>query len=261
MNRQLELIDSFLAEGRQEFSFDDARASLGRSPSGTANALRQLGEKGLVDRLSQGRYAIRPLGSLGTSAVTDDLPLAVGAVFQGHAHRIAYRSALSELGLLSHPVRTVFVAATRQVRIAAVSQRPLRVVIERPTTIHIEAERVGRSWRSTLERALFECALRVDLAGGPQRLAEALAASAAEADPIRVGRLANAFGARGLAAERRLASLSRALSLPFHIEPTLKRRHPIILLDRHDDHVEWVDETFRVAWNTTVDELQAVIDA
>ena len=33
MNRQLELIDSFLAEGRQEFSFDDARASLGRSPS------------------------------------------------------------------------------------------------------------------------------------------------------------------------------------------------------------------------------------
>jgi hypothetical protein len=44
--------------------------------------------------------------------------------------------------------------------------RLLRVVIERPQTIHLWAEVVERSWRSTVDRALFECAVRVDLAGG-----------------------------------------------------------------------------------------------
>src|ERR1035437_7118470 len=103
MTRQMELIDTLLAGGQDEFTFREAKAVLGVSPSATANALRQLGEKGLVDRLIRGHYAMRPLGSLGTSAATDDLSLAVGAAFDGREHRIAYRSALSELGLLSHP--------------------------------------------------------------------------------------------------------------------------------------------------------------
>jgi predicted transcriptional regulator of viral defense system len=259
MMRQLELIDSFLASGREEFTFDDARAALGRSSTGTANALRQLSEKGLVDRLTRGHYAIRPLGSLGTSAVTDDLPLAVGAAFGGFEHRIAYLSALSELGLLSHPVRTVFVACTQQVRMASIGRRPLRVIIERAETIHLESEHLGRSWRSTLERALFESALRVDLTGGPERLAEALAAGAPEVDSTRLARLARAFGPRGLAAERRVASISVALALPLDIKPKVTSRKPVIRLDPRDDRVEWIDETFRVAWNLTVDELRSVV--
>ena len=64
MVRQLELIDTFLATGREEFTFEEAKAALGRSSAATANALRQLNEKGLVDRLTRGHYAIRPLGSL-----------------------------------------------------------------------------------------------------------------------------------------------------------------------------------------------------
>ena len=257
--RQLELIDTLMAEGRQEFTFEDAKARLSRSTSGTANALRQLGEKGLVDRLSRGHYAIRPLGSLGTSPTTDDLPRAVGATLDGRLHRIAYMSALSELGLVTHPVRTVLVACTHQVRLRTISRRPLRVVIERAATIHLEAERVEHSWRSTLERALFECALRVDLTGGAERLAEALAKGAPEADPTRIAQLAKAFGARGLAAERRLASLAQALGLPLGLEPRVAPRKPVIRLDPRDDRVEWVDGTFRVAWNTAADELRAVV--
>jgi len=259
MVRQLELIDTFLATGREEFTFEEAKAALGRSPAATANALRQLNEKGLVDRLTRGHYAIRPLGSLGTSTATDDLPLAVGAAFEGRTHRIAYLSALSELGLLNHPVRTAFVACTHQVRIRTISRRPLRVIVERPETIHLEAERIGRSWRSTLERALFECALRVDLAGSVERLAEALASGVFEVDAARLVQLVGAFGARGLAAERRLCSLALALDLPLGLEPKVMPNQPVIRLDPRDDRVEWIDPTFRVAWHTTADELRAAV--
>jgi len=192
--------------------------------------LRRLNDNGLIDRLTRGHYAIRPLGSLGTSTATDNLSLAVGAAFEGREHRIAYLSALSELGLLSHPVRIVFVACTQQVRLRAVSHRPLRVVVERTETIHVEAEAAGRSWRSTLERALFECALRVDLTGGVQRLAEVAVRGALAVDSARIVRLAEAFGARGLAAERRLASLARALALPLGLEPKVGPQQPLIRL-------------------------------
>src|SRR5487761_2442063 len=234
MGRPLEFIDSFLAEGREEFTFDDARTARERSPTATANVLHRLEVDGFVDRLSRGRYAIRPLGSLNTSATTDALPLAVAATFGNRAHRIAYLSALSELGLLSHSVRTITVACTTQVRIPSISRRPLRVVIERPETIHIEAEPIGRSWCSTLERALVETAVRVDL-------------------------LAHVFGSRGLAAERRLASLARALDLPLELAPSVGSRQKIIRLDPRDAKIAWVDDTFRVAWNVTADELRAVV--
>lgn len=259
MARQLEFVNTLVAQGREEFTFEDARTTLGGTSASVANVLRGLSEKGLVDRLSRGHYAVRPIGSLGTSAVTDNLSLSVGAAFQGREHRIAYLSALSELGVLSHPVRPVYVACTQQVRLHSIGNRPLRVVVERPGTIHLEAESVGRSWRSTLERALFECAMRIDLTGSVERLAEALAASVEEVDPSRIAVLARAFGPRGRAAERRLVSLARALDLPLGLDPEVGVRRPVIALDPRDDRVEWVDPDLRVAWNTTADELQAVV--
>ena len=260
MVRPLELIDSLVAEGKAAFTFDEARAALGRSPTATANTLRRLQDNGLVDRLGRGRYAIRPLGSLHTSAATDDLALAVGATFGDRQHRIAYLSALADLGLLSHPVRTVTVACTTQVRARAISRRPLRVVIERAETIHLEAEPIGHSRRSTLERALFECALRVDLVGGIERLAEALTNGAADTDPAQISLLANVFGPRGLAAERRLASLTQVLSLPLRFDPTVGRQQPMVHLDPRDKKVAWEDSFFRVAWNLSPDELRAVAE-
>jgi predicted transcriptional regulator of viral defense system len=260
MVSQLNMIDTLVASGREEFTFEEARNVLGRSPTSTANVLRQLRGKGLVDRLSRGHYAIRPLGSLGTSTAADDLPLAIGAAFGDREHRIAYLTALSELGLLTHPVRTVFVACTRQVRIPTVSRRPLRVIVEREQTIHLEAEAVGRSWRSTVERALFECALRVDLIGGAEQLAEALARGSSEVNPSRFTFLAGVFGARGFAAERRLASLARALALPLDLEPHVDPRQSIIRLDPRTDRVEWIDDGLRVAWSSSVDELRAVVE-
>ena len=259
MTRQLELVNTLAADGRTDFSFQDALGITRTSPTATANALHRLTHEGLVDRVTRGRYAIRPLGSLGTSAVSEDLALAVGAAFEGRLHRIAYRSALSELGLLAHPVRTVFVACGQQVKFSGVSGRPLRVVIERPQTIHLGAEVVKRSWRSTVDRALFECAMRVDLVGGAEHLAEALTNAAREADANRIVTLAKGFGGRGSAAERRLASLAHALDLPLALNPEVGKSHPVIRLDPRDPREVWIDSTFKVAWSIPVDELRAVI--
>jgi predicted transcriptional regulator of viral defense system len=259
MTRQLELIDNLVAAGKAEFTFGTAQSALGTSSAGTANMLRRLQENGLIDHLGVGRYAVRPVGLFHTSVVTDDLSLAVGTAFGELEHRIAYRSALSELGLLTHPVRTIYVACERQVRMKGLGRRPLKVVIEKPETIHLETDEVGISFRSTLERALFESALRIDLAGGVGRLAEALGNGAFEADAARISRLAKKFGPKGLAAERRLASMAHALQLPLSLEPVLKQRRPMIHLDPRDSHVEWLDERFRVAWNLKPEELLAVV--
>ena len=260
MLRQLEFINNLVADGRRDFSFDEAVATWNISPSAAANALRRLQEKGFVDRLAHGIYVVRPIGSLGTSAVAEDLPLAVGATFRDLSHRISYVTALSEHGLLSHPARTIHVACTRQVRFDRIGKRPLQVVIEKPSTIHLGAEKTGISWRSTIERALLECATRLDLVGGVERLAEGLAAAASETSPEVIHELAAALGPKGKAAERRLASLCEALQLPLELHPTLFSRRPIIRLDPGDNEIKWVDEHNRVAWNLNVDELRSVVD-
>jgi predicted transcriptional regulator of viral defense system len=152
------------------------------------------------------------------------------------------------------------VACEQQTRISHIGNRPLRVIIERLETIHLEADVFERSWRSTLERALLESAMRVDLIGGVDPLAEALANGASVADPLRISQLASALGNRGRAGERRLASLTQALELPLHLNPDVGPRQPAIYLDPRDEHSAWSDNVFRVKWNVSIDELRSVID-
>lgn len=259
MLQQLRLIDELAAEGRIDFTFQDAMFKLRTSPSATANTLRRLRDNGLVDRIGRGTYAIRPLGALGTSTATESLPAAVGAMFRGVEHRIAYASALAELGLLTHPVRTVYVAATHQVRKQKVGRRPLRVVVERSRHIHLGAEQVGDSWISSLERALVESASRMSLAAGVEQLAEAITIGASKADPEVIHSLALEAGSRGLAAERRLASLCAAIGQPLDLAADLPHDRPLIRLDPSEEQVVWIDEKFRVAWHLAADELRSVV--
>jgi predicted transcriptional regulator of viral defense system len=102
--------------------------------------------------------------------------------------------------------------------------------------------------------------MRVDLLGSVERLVEALAAGASQAKPTHIKRLSKAFGARGLAAERRLASLADALDLSLAFEPKVGKRQPIIRLDPRNDEVVWTDARYRVAWNRSVDELRSITE-
>ncbi|MHB1501234.1 MAG: hypothetical protein ACYCYK_08745 [Candidatus Dormibacteria bacterium] len=225
--RQLELIDSLVAAGKEEFTFEDASA--------TANTLRRLQDNGPVDRLGRGRYAIRSFGSLHTSAITDDLALAVGATFAARLHRIAYLSAFADLGLLSHPVRTITVACTHQVRAPAIS-KPIGL-----------GTRGAPHWSGPCSNA-------------PSGSTSAGASSGslkpsprAQATPTRL-----AFRSSPRPSVPGDSPQSVASPLLLRCWSCLSTSRRLSRLDPRDEHVVWVDDIFRVAWNLSADELQAV---
>lgn len=106
----LQLADDLVAEGKATFTFEEARKFLDKSSTATANTLSRMVSTGLVDRVRHGRYAIRQLGVLGTPAAAEDVSLAAGAAFAEIPHRIAYRTALDEHDVITHPSRVIQVA-------------------------------------------------------------------------------------------------------------------------------------------------------
>jgi predicted transcriptional regulator of viral defense system len=205
---RLYLLDDLLAHGQDAFKAREVQARLGISPSATSNLLRRWLEAGLIERVVKGSYVIRPLGRLGTSAASEDLALAVGAVFGDRPHRIAYRSALEHHDLLIHPARTIQVATSRRGSLKKLSGRSLRQIHESPDTITVGAEPAGqRAMVSTLERSLLDAATRLDLVGGPGVVADAL--RSARPDPGRLEQLAEELGAGP--ALRRIGSIADQL--------------------------------------------------
>lgn len=256
-NRALKLLDLFASEGRTAFSSADVRHELGTSPQATSNLLTRWTMVGLVDRLAAGRYALRQIGALGTSAVWDDLGSAVAAVFAGRPHRIGFLTALDHHGLLVRPARPVQVASPYRPREKALSGRPLRVVREGGSTVLIGTEPLGPSRIATVERALLDVASRPALAGGAARLAEALAA----ADGV-VGLRDLARDINADPAYRRVGSLATTLSLPVGRDLEPPEWRTLIELDRKARGEDgWVDKTWGVAWPYAASDLQAVVDA
>lgn len=83
-SRGLKLLDRLAGEGHTAFTTGEVRDELGLSRQATSNLLTRLVEVGLLDRIMGGRYALRPIGRLGTAALWDDLGSAVAALFAGH---------------------------------------------------------------------------------------------------------------------------------------------------------------------------------
>ena len=159
--RTAQLLDDLAADGKEAFTTADIEQYAKLSPQAASNMLSRLVALGLVDRVARGRYVLRPFGALGTRAVTQDIALAVGAVFSGRRHRIAYRSALEWHGLLEHPSRTIVLAVTCRPSLRELSGRPLRSVVERPGRIEVGAIPAGHgACVSSVERTILESAAR-----------------------------------------------------------------------------------------------------
>ena len=176
----LALANELVAEGRSTFTFEEVEKRLGKSKTATANLLKRMEKAGLIDRVRRGHYVVRQLGVLGTPAAAESIALAVGAALKGMSHRIAYRSALYEHDLVTHPARSIQVAAERRVRTKTLSGRPLRVVIESPEMLDVGCVPWGTSYVSDLHRAVLDAAQRPRLVGGLEVLAEAFSAAAHE---------------------------------------------------------------------------------
>jgi predicted transcriptional regulator of viral defense system len=255
-HRGLKLLDKLAGQGRTAFTAAEARHELHLSPQATSNVLGRLVEAGLVDRVGGGRYAIRPIGTLGTAAIWDDLGSAVAAGFAGHPHRIGFLTALDHHGLLVRPVRAIDVASAYRPRLEALSGRPLHVIRETPATVLVGTQPLGPSRVATVERALLDAGSRPRLVGGASRLAEALSAAH---DISGLADLARHLHASP--AYRRVGSISTTLSLASgrDLEPPSWRT--VIELDPTvERHSGWIDKTWGVAWPYPSSELRAVTE-
>jgi len=257
----LKLLDELVAEGQMQFTAKQAAARAARSPTSTSNLLRRLLQAGLVDRVRRGRYAIRPLGSLGTTVAAESILLAVAAGFPGLAHRVAYRSALDHHELLVHPSRSIQVALAKPTRSEILSGRPLITVLEPKAVLSIGAERHGDASVSDLERALLDAAARPELVGGIAILAEALSAAATQVDPERLRIYAE--GLRWGAAFRRIGSIADALvlhGLAGKLSPLVEPTSDIDLEPgRHES--TWRDSKWRIRWDQAPEQLANVVHA
>ena len=260
-NRALKLLDDLAADERAQVTSADVRARLGLSSQAAANVLGRLVDAGLLDRVARGIYALRPLGRLGTRAASEDVTLAVGAVFGDEPHRLAYRSALDHHDLLTHPVRSIQVALPRRVKLTQISGRRLQPVYEPADTVMHGTQIAGHgAMVSSVERAMLENAGRLDLCGGWGTLAGAL--SRADIDPERLVALAGRLDA-GIAV-RRIASIAEVLGLTKLSDalPLPPRPQRLVALDPQAPAEEpWIDTRWRVRWPVPPHQARALVDA
>lgn len=256
-DRGIALLDELIAEGSTTLTAEQARTRLGISSQAASNVLRRLVDAGLLERLRPGSYAIRNLGVLGTRTAAEDLAIAVAAALPGIRHRIGYRSALDELGLLTHPARTIQVAVARRVRMESLSGRALRTIIEPASAVHVGAERDGPSWISSPERALLDAAARPELVGGAAVIAEALETAAPKIDPVRMMDLAQKLDWGP--ALRRIGSIADRLEIGALASSLQPLRIPSADLDLEPKHRRkslWRDSKWWVRWDREPDELR-----
>ena len=253
----VELLDAVASEGGGTVTAAGVRDRLGLSPQAASNLLKRLARDGFVERVRRGEYLVHPFGELGVSAVAADrLDEAIVVVVGTRAHRICYRTALHEHGLLTRPGRTIQVAVDRRLHIETLAGQRLESIIERPERIGIDAVAFGSALISSVERALVESAHEPRRVGGIATVAEAFAASTI--DPARLETVSSMLNtAVGL---RRLAALDRALGLGKLGDITLPVRvgRPLPL-DPTDPRHDGPTDDVGVVWPCEPAELLAVV--
>lgn len=262
--RYLDLVDVLAAAGKQTFTTKDVLELESLSPQAASNLLTRMEGYGLIDRVARGRFALRPIGALGTRAASEDIALAVGAAFGGRRHRIGYQSALDHHGLLRHPTRKIIVATDTRTTLPTISGRPLRLVIEKPERLDVGSIDAGHGARvSSIERALLESAARPELSGGIEVVASALVGAKIDTDVLQD--LARQLDAR--TALNRLGSLAEALeveSLASKIEPMsawgrLIELDPELGGEASSDEGAWRHHKWGVEWPFSIEELEETV--
>ncbi len=258
-DRVLGYLNELVREGELTLTTSALAEQFDLSPQSASNLCARLLVKGLVDRVSPGRYAIRQIGLLGTPAAAETITLAVGAAFGDEPHRIAYRSALAHHDLIRHPSRVIQVALTRQVRMQSLSGRPLEAIYETGDTLSVGSRSAGnRAMISDLERSLIDAGRRPELVGGLDVLAEALTTAHSRINWDSLSRYFDlpVFSAAG----RRLASVCSRAGLVWKGKSPTQRtsRSPIRAYPRSTADPGWRDPINAVVWSSTdVDTVQS----
>jgi predicted transcriptional regulator of viral defense system len=255
----LNLLDELVSEGLTQFTSAQAASRLDRSAAATGNLLGRLVRDGLLDRVRHGHYAIRQLGTLGTTVAAENVLLAVAAGFGDVRHRVAYRTALDQLDLLAHSSRSIQVALTKPTRSKTLSGRRLTVVQEPEENLGVGARKEDGVFISGLERALLDAAARPELVGGAAVLAEAIGAAAAKGvDAARLIEYARALSWGP--AVRRIGSIAdtlRIAGLAGRLQPLEDPTSDIDLEPGHES--AYRDAKWWVRWDRLPSELENVV--
>jgi predicted transcriptional regulator of viral defense system len=249
------LREAILQSGKPFFTTLQARDALNASASSTTNLLTRLSREGVITKLSRGHYAYLDFEDDEFS----DLVTFVSGTFREHSHRISYLSALDHYGYVAHPVRAIYVSSVAPVRYQLVAAHPLRLIRERPETIQIGSLRIGGTFVSCPERAILECAIRLDLVGSVERVGHALLVGRRDMDAQTLFEIAELLGVRGVAALRRVLSIADALDVPFQGCGVPATSDRLLNLDPREREVIWTDLNFGIHWNLSREELLASV--
>ncbi len=220
LNTSLGFANELAATGHVGFTFAEAQHRLGKSPTATANLLKRMAGKGLIDRVCRGHYVLRPLGFLGTPSV----------------------------------------AAIKRTRSPTLSGWPLRVIVEPCEHIDIGSIAWNNTHISDIERAVLDAAHWPALAGGVEVVAEALGTAASRVGTETLIEHAHALNrSAALRRVGSLADNLWLKGLHGQLEPLATLTADIDLEPGTRSETVWRDSRWRVRWPRTIDELRTVV--
>jgi predicted transcriptional regulator of viral defense system len=158
----------------------------------------RMAQANLARRLRRGVYALLPPADwTDREGFAANWYLAAAALAGTDDHFLAYYTAMELHGMIAHPLRTVFIAATR--RHANVRTGPVRfrfVTLTPQKFFGAEDRQVepGQAVRvASLERTFIDCIDRLDLCGGIEEVFRGLKAKMADINADRLVRFVQRF--------------------------------------------------------------------
>lgn len=166
--------------GLDFFAVQDLETHLGLRPEQARNLAQRLQQQNLARRLQQNLYALVGPADWANRDVLPTNWYRTGAALAGTAdYYLAYYTAMELHRMTQQPLRTVFMALTRQkpkIVAANVTFRFVRIKKERFFGFEeAEVEQGHRVNVADLERTFFDCVDRPELCGGLEEIARAFA--------------------------------------------------------------------------------------
>ncbi|WP_176230709.1 type IV toxin-antitoxin system AbiEi family antitoxin domain-containing protein [Candidatus Hakubella thermalkaliphila] len=225
---ETKLLTTLSAEGKNVFTYDDAKRVLAGDRGGIKQALYVLVEKGWVKNLERGKYLIVPLEGIAQGVWSEEAFVIASTLV--NPYTIAYWSALNYYGYTEQISRTIFIQTTRRKFKAETEVLGIayKFVTVRPnkffgtTTIWFGNRKVAITDK---EKTIIDCLDHPEYCGGIVEAAKGLA-NAVE-DGIDLSQLTSyAKKMNNRTIFKRLGHLAEILELP--VSNYLERWHKMI---------------------------------
>ena len=186
-----DIIARLAGDGVEAFTLADLRARFDLTGPQAQQLAYRLARKNLVRRIKRGLYAIlEPADWHGGPGLGVDRYWAAANAVRGERYYLAYYTAMELHEMIQHPLRTVFVAVTKQHRGLIFGTASVRfVTLAQGKFFGEEDRRTARGHVvkvAQLERTFLDCADRPDLCGGIEEVFRGFVRRRADLDADRL---------------------------------------------------------------------------